>query len=384
MYNILVVDDSALMRKIMCDIISQIQGFIAKDVCADGNSALRMIRENKYDAVTMNVFMPRMTGLEVLKALQAENISIPVVAISSTIREDRETTRQALGLGAVKVVIRPPRIAPSEKGPFSQNLQDALAAAVGMKGGVRRVSSAPVRPARPVTGAAAAPAARPLAARRPLAAASAPVSAGGSAGVVKGNKNYRGKYGLLAIACSTGGPQALHTMIPMLPGRLGVPGVIVQHMPKGFTASLAERINGAARVNVKEAEDGEILKKDWIYIAPGGRHTTVVEKGRGTLCFHVYDAPPVNNLRPCADVMYDSLQSISTEYILCTVMTGMGSDGCRGIRDLGKVKKVYTISQDEASSVVYGMPKAVAVNGVTDEVVPLTQIANSIKKELGV
>ncbi len=372
MYNILIVDDSALMRKRMCDIINSIQGFRAADICADGESALRMIDSKKYDAATLNIHLSNMTGLDVLKRLKAKGSMIPIVAISSSIKEDRDVTVSALDSGAVDLVVRPYQFRTDEDiRSFSQNLKNALMAALNgartsrIKPAARPASTSIHRTPGKSTGTSG--------------STTIPVS-----GLKKKPSSLAGQYKLVAIACSTGGPQALHTMIPKLPSHLGVPVVVVQHMPKGFTASLAERIDSDSKVHVKEAEDGEVLKPDWIYIAPGGRHLVIEERSRGVMKCHVYDGPPVNNLRPCADVMYDSLRDIMQENILCVVMTGMGADGSKGIAGLRQAKKVYTITQDEASCVVYGMPKSAAQMGLSDEVVPLTEIANSISKELGV
>ena len=191
-------------------------------------------------------------------------------------------------------------------------------------------------------------------------------------------------YQLVAIASSTGGPQALHTVIPMLPKGFPVPVVIVQHMPKGFTDALAKRISEQSPLVVKEAEDGEELLAGHVYIAPGGRHFEVLEDARGVMRAKVYDAPPVNNLRPCADVMYESLKYVSCHNILCAVLTGMGMDGTEGIRSLGKEKNLYVIAQEQSTCVVYGMPKAIVNAGLADEVQPLTDIAKSISRKLGV
>ncbi len=188
---------------------------------------------------------------------------------------------------------------------------------------------------------------------------------------------------LIALACSTGGPQALHVLLPMLPAHIGAPMVIVQHMPNGFTASLAERLNTKSAVTVKEAEDQEELLMDHVYIAPGGRHLEVVESG-GKQIFRVFDDPPVNNLRPCADVMYESLRSSSYDQILCVVLTGMGADGSAGIASLGQKKPIYVITQSEETCVVYGMPKATDKLGLSNESLPLEHIANAISKKMGV
>ena len=187
----------------------------------------------------------------------------------------------------------------------------------------------------------------------------------------------------MAIASSTGGPQALRVCLPMLPKHLGVPVVIVQHMPKGFTASLAERIDEVSNVTVREAKEGEVLQKDTVYIAPGGWHLEVKEKS-GRLTNHLSDAPPIGNLRPCADVMFHSLAKLSARRILCVVLTGMGSDGTEGISYLGAYKEIYCITQSADTCVVYGMPKAADQAGLSCESAPITEIASAIAKRLGV
>lgn len=188
-----------------------------------------------------------------------------------------------------------------------------------------------------------------------------------------------GKYGIIAIACSTGGPQALHKLLPMLPADLGVPIVVLQHMPQGFTKSLAIRVNDISQLTVKEAEEGEILRPDVVYIAQGGNHFEVRGKA-GKLFAHVYNGPPVNNLKPNADVMYESLIDVDVGAVLCVVLTGMGSDGTKGIASLKAKKEVYCITQSEESCVVYGMPRAVDLSGLSDESLPLDKIASSINK----
>lgn len=356
MYNILVVDDSALMRKLMCDIINTNKGFQAKDICPDGASALKKLTSTHYDAVTLNMFIPRENGIETLKQIKAAGVNVPVIAISTSVKEDREMTINALENGAVEVVLRPYRLMGADKDTFSVNLSHSLLAAVsGEKSKMDFAHVAPVE-------------------HKPDAThAHTPVP----------SVKKSGKYGLVALASSTGGPQALHTMIPMLPAHIGVPFVIVQHMPYGFTASLADRINAKSKLLVKEAEPDEVLKPDTVYIAPGGRHLEIVEK-QGRLTARVFDDPPVMNLRPCADIMYESLNKVSEKNILCVVLTGMGADGSKGINSLKKHgKNLYVITQSADTCVVYGMPKATDNLGLSNESVPITGIANSIAKELG-
>lgn len=349
MLNVLVVDDSALMRKRMCDIIDLVPQFTVADTARDGKSALELLSHNSYDCMVMNVYLCDGSGIDVLKKLKDHGRHIPVIAISSAVREDREMTIYALEAGAVEVVVRPYRFSDSaETEKFRRSLVNALRAVADGSRNTRNHLS------------------------------------GTGTGMDEDRRKVSNRYSLVAIACSTGGPQALNRMIPMLPAHLGVPVVIVQHMPEGFTASLADRIDSESRVAVREAMNDEVLLPDCVYIAPGGRHFTIREDRTGRMQAHVYDAPPVHNLRPCADVMYESLCSISHDNILCVVLTGMGADGTEGISKLKKCKHIYTITQDEGSCVVYGMPRSVKEKGLSDETVPITEIARAISKELGV
>ncbi|MCR4998848.1 MAG: chemotaxis-specific protein-glutamate methyltransferase CheB [Lachnospiraceae bacterium] len=381
MYNILVVDDSALMRKLMCDIINSIQDFQATDVCSDGESAYRSLTNNQYDAVTMNMMLPRVTGLEVLKRLKENGVAIPVVAISSAVKEDRVLTVEALESGAIECVLRPYRLAGPDKLSFSKELDRALHIAVGKPVMEEAAAVNPMPSVKPVNVKPVVP--KPIPTQPRVEPKNVtPVMPVPNIPVKSVTPRASGRYSLIAIASSTGGPQALHTMIPMLPEHVGIPIVIVQHMPKGFTASLAERIDSKAKLTVKEAENGERLLPDTVYIAPGGRHLQIQEN-QGKLVARVYDDPPVNNLRPCADVMYESLKDISSDNILCVVLTGMGADGSKGIQSLRTKKKLYVITQSEDTCVVYGMPKATDLLGLSDQSAPITGIANAIVREIG-
>ena len=189
---------------------------------------------------------------------------------------------------------------------------------------------------------------------------------------------------LVAVACSTGGPKALQYVIPFLPENLDAPVLLVQHMPAGFTESLSKRLDELSRVHVKEAADGEELQKGTVYIAKGGSQMRLVERSRGTYCLKLTDEPPRNGLRPCADIMFESLMKTGFDEITCVVMTGMGADGTKGILQLQKTNKIYVIAQDEKSCVVYGMPKAIAKAGAVDEVQSLRNIADAVTKHVGV
>lgn len=349
MYKILVVDDSALVRKFTCDIINSLEGFTTEQGgSTDGLNAYDLIRRSQFDCVAMNMSMAGCDGFEIFEKLRAVGNKTPIVAIGSSVREDRELVERALDLGAVDFVVRPIKFKGAEKEAFIQRLQEALQA--GVHGHlIRNKSNAMHKPA-----------------------------------LSPQKRAIMRSFDLWAIASSTGGPQALQTLFSGLPADLGVPVVVVQHMPVGFTASLAERIDTRSKIMVKEAENDEPLKPNIAYIAPGGRHLQIVEKQKGKMTCRVYDDPPVNNLRPCADVMFESLIRCSYSHILCTVLTGMGQDGCDGINRLRRRKNLYVVTQNEESCVVYGMPKAVYESGNSDESVHINEMANTIIKELGV
>ena len=188
---------------------------------------------------------------------------------------------------------------------------------------------------------------------------------------------------LVALACSTGGPKALQSVVPYLPKKLDAPVVIVQHMPAGFTQSMAKRLDEISEIPVKEAQEGDRLENGHVYIAPGGRHLEVRRMGDGSHVIKLNDMPPIGGLKPCANIMYDSLTGSGYDEIVCVVLTGMGADGTNGILSLEKSKPIHVIAQDAQSCVVYGMPKAIAEAGVVDEVVSLNQVAKTITKNVG-
>ena len=188
---------------------------------------------------------------------------------------------------------------------------------------------------------------------------------------------------VIAIACSTGGPRALHMIIRKIPQDIDASIIVVQHMPRGFTKSLSERLNEISKVHVKEAEHGEILEKGTVYIAKGGYQMRVMDGEIGQYHLVVTEEPPRNSLSPCADIMYESLIDTRIDKITCVVLTGMGRDGTEGISKLSKEKDVYVIAQDKESSVVYGMPGSIKEAGLVDEEVPLSGVADAIINSMG-
>ena len=354
--KILVVDDSALMRRVICDIITSDDTFEIDDVCRDGLEAYEKLKSKKYDCMLLDVNMPRMNGLELLERLQKENVKITTIMVSTATVKDAETTIQAMEYGAIDFVTKPTNIVDAKGDSFKKRLLEVLKA-------VLRVEMPKATVNKATTSA--------------TAVASVPVKRVASAGGKTGKK-------IVALACSTGGPKALQSVIPYLPKNLDAPMVLVQHMPAGFTKSMAERLNEVSEIEVKEAVDGEVLRKGVVYVAPGGRHMEVKKNADGSHKIALNEMPAIGGLRPCANITYDSLRACGYEEVVCVVLTGMGADGTNGILSLSKSKPVHVISQNAETCVVYGMPKAIAETGIVDEVVPLTDVAKTITKNVGV
>lgn len=363
--NILVVDDSALMRRVECDIINSDNNFQVTDVCRDGIEAYEKIKANSYDGVILDVNMPKMDGLQLLKKLQQEKIKANVIMVSTLTTENAETTIMALELGALDFVAKPTNIIEAKGEAFKNKLLSVLTAVIR----TRNIARTPVS-SRVTT-------------RTSSVSAESPMTAPKQVGTVKRLK-ASGNNKLIALACSTGGPKALQSVIPFLPKNIDAPMVLVQHMPAGFTKSMADRLNEISEVEVKEAEEGDKLEKGHVYVAPGGKHMTVKRNADGTHKIALNDMPAIGGLKPCANITYDSLTECGYDEVVCVVLTGMGADGTNGILSLCKKKPIYVISQSAETCVVYGMPKAIAEAGVVDEVVTLNDVAKTITKNVGV
>ena len=365
--NILVVDDSALMRRVICDIINSDNRFQAIDTCCDGLQAYEKLKLKRYDAVLLDVYMPRMDGLQLLERIQAEHMDVTVIMVSTLTTKDASVTVRAMELGAVDFVTKPENIIEAKGHDFRRRVLEMLQAVLRTDEPQVQVRATAVR-------------------ERPVTSASSVMVAPKPDGTVRRRVKapLRVSNRIVALACSTGGPKALHVVLPALDPRMNAPMVLVQHMPTGFTKSLADRLNELSKVTVKEAEEGETLENGVVYIAPGGRHLEVVCGTGGSHKVHLSDAPAIGGLRPCANIMYESLKNSRYDEIVCVVLTGMGADGTAGIEKLDKSKPIHVIAQNAQTCVVYGMPRAVAEAGLVDEVVPLESIANTIIKNVGV
>ena len=350
----LIIDDSALMRRVISDIIKLNSEYEVLDTAVDGVDGLDKLvaHPGYYDLVILDINMPKMNGLEMLEMLQKNHMHEAVVVVSTVAIEGAKETLRALELGALDFVKIPENFYEVKGDGFKNKILKVIEMVTGSDFNRVQVATMPthtdVRVHVPV------------------------------------KRVKPGTNKIVAIACSTGGPKSLQQVIPYLPENLDAGVVLVQHMPAGFTASLAARLNEISDINVKEGADGDVIQKGWVYIAPGGKHIEVVKKA-SEYVIKLNDEPPIDGLRPCANVMYKSLVQCNYDEITCVVLTGMGADGTNGIKALNKNhKNIYVIAQDEDSCVVYGMPKAIAQTGLVDEVVPLNKIAETITKNVGV
>jgi len=379
--KILVVDDSALMRRVLSDIISSDERFIEEDSAVNGLEAFDLIVTNpsKYDIIILDINMPRMNGIELLEKLNEKGIKIPVLVVSTIAREGADETIRCLELGAFDFLTKPDSFMETKSERFRDRLISLMAAGLSLPNSATTELPFKKEPAKE----------RPVPAKGDVSSKKGSYRDGPMSyvpGLVFERKPHvavgRNANRLVAIASSTGGPKALQQLIPLLPANLAAPVVLVQHMPESFTGSLATRMDEISKINVKEASDGDILKKGWFYIARGGHHLRIEKKGTDYVL--VFDESPARNgLRPCADIMYESIDLLDFDEITCVVLTGMGSDGTRGIGRLAAHKNTYVIAQDEATSTVYGMPRMIREAGITDEVLPLGSIAEAIIRIVG-
>jgi len=397
--NILIVDDSALMRRVESDIIKSDERFDVTDTATNGLEAFDLVTRNskKYDAVVLDINMPKMNGIEFLEALEKQKIKQKIIIVSTLAKDGAAETIRALELGAFDYVTKPDSFVDAMSDAFKGKLLQCLQYATSLaedkaidlikstpKVEVKKAEAAPViqpqapvAPTKPAPKASSGSVVSPMNPRAILSEAFAPRK---SHKTVSGANAKR----LVAIASSTGGPKALQQVICKLPRNINAPILIVQHMSEGFTKSLAARLNELSEVKVVEATGGETLEKGTVYLAKGGSQMRIVKKGSEYVIDINTTEPARNGLKPCADIMMESLANLVFDDITCVVLTGMGGDGTMGIRQLNETSNIYVIGQDEATSTVYGMPKVVYEAGLTDVVLPLGQIAEEITKNVGV
>jgi two-component system chemotaxis response regulator CheB len=375
--KVLVVDDTIVYRKAVSDILAEMPGVEVVGVAHNGKIAVSKIQTLKPDLLTLDIEMPEMNGIEVLQYLQQHAPHISAIMVSTLTSEGGEMTMRALELGAYDFILKPNTTNIVES---KQHLRTFLTPLIKA-----------FQTGRTTVGSLQAGGRSSIAARKtPVAAGELKSSLGSSVtptdrrlfGSGTGTGRRQGKSEIVTIGISTGGPNALARMMPMLPGDLGVPIVIVQHMPPVFTKSLANSLNAKCALTVKEAQDGEAIQANIAYIAPGGKQMKLVASADGTnRLIKITNDPPENSCKPSADYLFRSVADYYVGRATAVIMTGMGSDGTKGLQIL-KQKGTLIIGQSEASCVVYGMPKAPAELGLTDVVVPLDKIAGEIVKSV--
>jgi two-component system chemotaxis response regulator CheB len=334
--RVLVVDDSALMRKMIPQMLSSDPGIEVVGTAMDGLFALKKMKELRPDVVTLDVSMPRMDGIETLRHI-VEDFGTPAIIVSSLAQRDTELTFQALEIGAFDFVTKP---------------QDAISMHITEIGEelIAKVKAAHENPLARLRMVRARPGHYP---EKKL-----PRPAG-----------VRSVDRLLAIGISTGGPNALSYLLPQIPKDFPAGILIVQHMPAGFTEMFASRLNTVCEIEVKEAKDGDLVLPGRALIAPGDRHLKIKRMALGTIAV-LSDAPTVSGHRPSADVLFRSVASEYGQRVTALIMTGMGSDGAEGIGEI-KARGGMTVAQDEESCIVFGMPKVAIERDHIEKIVSL-------------
>lgn len=347
MIKVLIVDDSAFMRKALTSMLQEDPEIKVVGTARDGLEALQMIQELKPDIVTMDVEMPRMDGITALKEIMSKN-PVPVIMVSSLTTEGAKVTLEALELGAVDFI--------------PKNLSELSVNIVKIKGMLIDKIKTIAR--------------RGVVRRRPSIRASEPKVEVPKVEIPKARISSERKVGIVSIGTSTGGPKALQEIIPKLPKDFPVPIVIAQHMPPNFTKPFAERLNQLSQLSVKEAEEGETIKAGMVYVAPGRGHMRLKRRGIETYITISEDREEFI-YRPSVDALMLSVAECFPGRSLGVILTGMGNDGAKGAK---KIKETggRVFAQNEETCVVYGMPRAVVEAGIADKIVPLEEMAGEI------
>ena len=366
--SVLVVDDSALMRNLVSKIVEATPGLTVADRAMNGRFALDKIPRCDPDVIVLDIEMPEMNGIEFLKERKRLGIEVPVVILSSVAKKGAQVTMEALALGASDFITKPSGSVSSDIHTVAGDLARLLLA-YGTeyrrhkgKAVTRYEFEAPERFFEP------APVLEERAAAKAKVVAPVPPKPVRQPGPIE----------IVAIGISTGGPNALREVFARIDADLPQPVLVVQHMPPGFTEEFAASLDRICPLDVKEAADGDIVKPGRVLIAPGDRHLLVERKPLGVVA-RLSEAPPVNGHRPSADVLFESVAKAYANRAMGVIMTGMGRDGAR---ELGSIFREggLTLGQDEASSVVYGMPKAAFEMGHVGQQVALADMAATISR----
>ncbi|MDT8716683.1 chemotaxis response regulator protein-glutamate methylesterase [Clostridium sp. 19966] len=344
--KVMVVDDSALMRRIISEMLSNEADIEVIGTAKNGAELLEKLESEKPHVITLDVQMPIMNGIDALKELKKKGINIPVIVLSSVSERDTKLTMECLAGGAFDFIPKP-------SGEISLDInkvRDLLIEKIRLAYNQKKLK---------------------------IEADKIPVS------VIKENINtnisqkIRKNFEAIVIAASTGGPKALFTVITALPKHIGVPVFVVQHMPAGFTKAFAERVNDNSDINVVEAKDGENVVADTVYIAPGGFHMEVWDDKK----IHLNQEPSMHGVRPAADKLFFSAAKVYQGSLISAVLTGMGKDGAMGTAEIKKSGGV-TLAEHSSTCTIYGMPKAAFETGMVDEMLPLQDIPIQVVKLL--
>lgn len=341
--KVLVVDDSALIRRVLTEVINEQEGMTVVGSAPDPFVARALIKSLNPDVLTLDVEMPKMNGLDFLEKLMRLR-PMPVVMISSLTEKSSAVTIQALSLGAVDFITKPKADQMQEMRAYGDIIADKI-----------RVAS--VAKIKQITALNNAPATKEV--------------------VI--SHSPTNSQNIIAIGASTGGTEAIYHMLKSMPQDCP-PIVIAQHMPAGFTASFATRLNNNCVINVKEGQHNELMKSGWAYVAPGAKHM-VISKRAGNYYTLLNEEAPVNRHRPSVDVLLDSVALSAGKEAIGIMLTGMGKDGALGLLKM-KQLGAFNIAQDEESCIVYGMPKEAVKIGAVDKIETLSNITNAIVKQL--
>ena len=348
-----VADDSALYRAILARALACIDGVDIVAQAANGTEAIEFVKKHSPDFLTLDLNMPRLDGLGVLRALREAHLSCEVIVISSETRQGAVATLEALQLGAVDFITKPAEESSVVSAEVLGSQLRRQLAAIRLRRDRRQVRDLPKTSSAKVVAAQS----------MSLPLPAAPV--------------VRLAPEVIVIGVSTGGPAALPLLLSGLPERIGVPIFIVQHMPPLFTASLAESLDKKCRLRVVEGHNGQLVANDTVFIAPGGRHMKLKRAFNDSLRLEITDAPPVNYCKPSVDVLFQSVAEHYGGHVIAAILTGMGNDGVVGRRIL-KGLGARVLAQDEATCAVFGMPQEAIRAAVVDDILPLNRIAEAL------
>lgn len=373
--TVLIVDDSPFMRMTLQKVLSQDPQIKVLDTARDGREGIEKLQALNPQVITMDVEMPVMNGLQALDEIMRWKPT-PVIILSSVTSEGTQATIKALEYGAFDVVSKPS----GKPGGDLQMLAHDLIAKVKGAAQVDPLRLTKKGSIARTVGSANSTFASPLQAQGINSFSVANrihAQSAGNRGTGSSANRPKHPIEIVAIGTSTGGPSALQAVLPKLPANFPVPVLVAQHMPPGFTGPLAQRLNGLCALNVREGVHGELLKAGTVYVAPAGKQIQVVRRG-GQLLLNIGDDSPIATLyHPSVDVMFLSLAKEVGKGALGVVMTGMGNDGLKGMREM-KAHEGFAIAEAEETCVVYGMPRAIVDAGLADRVVPLGEIGQVI------